>query len=96
MTGARLGGADLRGARFVESQLFGADFSDADLRGATLVGANLASATFAGADLRGADMRESGAPPPGRWLDFLAARAPYERPEDAAHFAEGLRKAGLE
>ncbi|MEE8534661.1 MAG: tetratricopeptide repeat protein, partial [Kiloniellales bacterium] len=43
-----------------------------------------------------ADMRRSGLPIPESWLDFLAARNPYQRPEDMAHFTEGLQKAGLE
>jgi TolB-like protein/Flp pilus assembly protein TadD len=47
-------------------------------------------------EVSSADLSEAGTPPPESWLDFLAARNPYQRPEDLEHFLEGLRKAGLE
>lgn len=37
----------------------------------------------------------SGAPTPESWVEFVIARYPFKRPEDAEHLGTGLKKAGL-
>jgi len=54
--GARFGGADLAGANLSLVPLDGADFSGASLRTTNLAGASLTAARFCGADLSGASL----------------------------------------
>jgi uncharacterized protein YjbI with pentapeptide repeats len=56
MSGAKLGGVDLRGCDFADADLRGADLKAADLRGAGLPGADLRRAVLSGARLQGADL----------------------------------------
>ena len=54
LSDVRFPGADLRGARFADANLFRADFAGADLSGADFTGANLNRADLAGSTLQGA------------------------------------------
>lgn len=42
-----------------------------------------------------ADIEAAGGRLPESWVDFVSARYPFQRHEDAEHLGSGLRKAGL-
>ena len=69
LSGADLGGADLREADLSWADLRGANLSEANLRGADLRGANLSEANLRGADLSGA----MGLLDPAEWMAGFAA-----------------------